>query len=109
MPCACRRPLILCAGGKGTIAFAFGNTVLPEVQATVGGDVKKTMCAPRRPPAGLPPDARRGAGRRCVQHLSTTGRAATRAHFHSPLPVTARRTWRELCCSSRTSCCTWRT
>ncbi|KAK9837435.1 hypothetical protein WJX81_002209 [Elliptochloris bilobata] len=27
----------------GTIAFAFGDTILPEVQATVGGDAKKTM------------------------------------------------------------------
>jgi len=53
--CACTAPVVghrPCApAAPGTIAFAFGNTVLPEVQATVGGDVKKTMCAPRCPPA----------------------------------------------------------
>ncbi len=52
---ACAAPCFGCGARAGIIAFAFGDTILPEVQATVGGDAKKTMCAPRRPAASAAP------------------------------------------------------
>ena len=33
----------VCLVSAGIIAFAFGDTILPEVQATVGGNAKKEM------------------------------------------------------------------